>query len=147
MDERSRLWVLAGAIFACMVLAGCSPDHEHVEHPHPAQVEPIDGSELSRVILTEAAMTRIDLQTTTLIEEQQNGSKHKVVPYSSIIYDPQGRTWIYTNPEPRTFVRFQVDIDRIEGDRVLLREGPAEGTVVASVGVAELYGSEFKVGH
>ncbi len=146
MNDRSRTWVLGGAIVAFLLLAGCSGDHEHTEHPHPAHVEPIEGSELSRVTLTDAAITRIDLQT-ALVEEQQNGSKHKVVPYSSIIYDPQGRTWVYTNPEPRTFVRFEVNVDRIEGDRVLLREGPAEGTKVASVGVAELYGAEFEVGH
>ena len=64
-----------------------------------------------------------------------------------MLYDPQGRTWIYISPQPRTFVRFQVDVDRIEGDRVFLRDGPPLGTVVASVGVAELYGAEFGVGH
>jgi hypothetical protein len=29
----------------------------------------------------------------------------------------------------------------------ILKDGPPAGTVVASVGVAELYGTEFKVGH
>ena len=39
------------------------------------------------------------------------------------------------------------DVDFIEGDRVALRHGPPLGTTIASVGVAELYGAEFKIGH
>ena len=71
----------------------------------------------------------------------------KVVPYSALIYDPFGLTWIYTSPEPRTFVRHQVQVDYIEGDVAILSDGPPTGTVVASVAVAELYGTEFEVGH
>ena len=75
------------------------------------------------------------------------GKKRKVVPYSALIYDPEGETWVYTSPQPGTFVRHKVDVDYIEGDLAVLEEGPPTGTVVASVGVAELYGAEFKVGH
>jgi len=64
-----------------------------------------------------------------------------------LIYDPKGQTWVYTSPQPRTFVRHKVDVDYIEGNIVVLNEGPPMGMVVASVGVAELYGAEFKVGH
>ena len=44
MNDRSRTWVLGGAIVAFLLLAGCSGDHERAEHPHPAHVEPIEGS-------------------------------------------------------------------------------------------------------
>jgi hypothetical protein len=64
-----------------------------------------------------------------------------------LIYDPQGQTWIYTSPSARTFVRHKVEVDYIQGDVAVLKDGPPTGTVVASVGVAELYGTEFKVGH
>jgi hypothetical protein len=147
MDDHKRLWILVGGIAASLVLAGCSHHDDHSEHPHPAHVEHIDGSDLSRVTLTDAAMRRTDVRTTELVEEQVNGSVQKVVPYSSIIYDPHGKTWVYTSPEPNTFVRAPIDIDRIEGDRVLLHDGPPAGTQVASLGVAEIYGSEFEVGH
>jgi len=74
------------------------------------------------------------------------GTKRKVVPYSALIYDPHGDTWVYTSPTPRTFVRHEVEVDYIEGDVAVLDEGPPAGTVVATVGVAELYGTEFKMG-
>jgi hypothetical protein len=76
-----------------------------------------------------------------------DGSVQKVVPYSSLIYDPQGGIWIYTSPQARTFVRVQVEVDRIDGDRVFLSEGPAAGTEIASVGVTQIYGAETGVGH
>lgn len=75
------------------------------------------------------------------------GKKRKVVPYSALIYDPNGDTWVYTSPTPRTFVRQEVEVDYIEGHMAVLDEGPPTGTVIAVVGVAELYGAEFKVGH
>jgi hypothetical protein len=75
------------------------------------------------------------------------GTKRRIVPYSSLIYDSHGQTWIYTSPEPRTFIRQKVEVDYVLGNRAILSEGPPAGTVVASVGAAELYGTEFKVGH
>lgn len=118
--------------------------HDGAHHAeHPAEIVKIEGSDLSRVMLTERALERLDLQTDKVRE--QGG--RRVIPYSSLIYDPNGQTWVYISPEPRTFVRHKVDIDYIEGDVAVLNDGPPVGTVVASVAVAELYGAEFKVGH
>ena len=112
----------------------------------PATVEHIDGSDVSRVTLTERAMERVDVQTTK-VQMAMNESARTVVPYSSIIYDPHGGTWVYTSSEERTFVRHKIVVDDIEGDKVYLTDGPPAGTVVVSVGVAEIYGAEFQVGH
>ncbi len=113
----------------------------------PATLEHIEGSDIVKVTLTERAAQRIDLQTGLVQEELVKGSTRMVVPYSSLIYDPHGRTWIYTSPKPLTFVRTRVEVDFIQGDQVVLKKGPPLGTVVATVGVAELYGTEFEVGH
>jgi hypothetical protein len=142
MKHIMRLMV-AALVIAGLQLTACqrhSSTH-HVEHP--AEVKKIEGSELSTVTLTERAMQRLDVKTDQVREQ---GGK-KMVPYSSLIYDPNGQTWVYTNPQPRTFVRHKVDVDKIEGDVAILNVGPAAGTIVASVAVAELYGAEFKVGH
>jgi hypothetical protein len=112
----------------------------------PATVEHISGSELSRVTLTERAAERIGLETTR-VRRSTHGGGLTVVPYASIIYDPHGGTWVYTSPKERTFVRQKVVVDTIEGDDVMLRDGPPPGTLVASTGVAEIYGTEFGVGH
>ena len=141
-------WTFVALIVGLLPLWGCSDQESYAAHDeHPAQVEHIDGSALSRVTLTERAIERIALETTKVSERELNGSMHRVVPYSSLIYDPQGRTWVYTSPQPRTFVRAEVSVHRIEGGSVYLNSGPEVGTVVASVGVAEVYGAEFEVGH
>jgi hypothetical protein len=117
----------------------------------PAHVEHIEGTELSRVTLTAKAAERLDIQTDQVREMELTrsgaSSVRTVVPYASILYDPQGDTWVYISPEPLVFVRESVDIDYIEGDVVVLSNGPALGTTVVTVGVAELYGTEFEMGH
>ena len=69
-----------------------------------------------------------------------------VVPYSSLIYDIYGDTWVYVNPESRQFLRVPVVVDYIQGENVYLVDGPAAGTTVVTVGVAELHGTDTGVG-
>ena len=112
------------------------------QNPNPPQVEKIEGTELNRVVLTEEAAQRLDIQTAPVREEQVNGTQRKVIPYAAVIYDLKGETWTYTNPEPLTFVRQPITVDHIEGDKAVLSDGPAAGTEVVTVGVAELYGTD-----
>ena len=139
-------WTVTVPIIACLLIWACKGNGDKYEFEHPSVVEEIEGSDLSSVTLTEKAIERIGLQTATVIE-MQHSPVRKVVPYSAIIYDPQGQTWVYISPKPRTFVRYKIDVDYIEGNNVILNEGPPVGTVIATVGVAELYGTEFEIGH
>ena len=113
----------------------------------PAKVEQVEGSELSRVILSEKAAERLAIQTEPVRDEQVSGAQRKVIPYGAVLYDAQGKTWTYTSPEPLTFVRQEITVDRIEGDLAILTEGPPLGTSVVKVGAAELIGTEYGVGH
>ena len=69
-----------------------------------------------------------------------------VIPYSAVIYGLNGETWVYTNPEPLTFVRQPITVDHIEGGLAYLSDGPPLGSDVVMVGVAELYGADTGVG-
>ena len=128
-------------LFATVVslsLAACGPKPTTtIEKIDPSKLEEIEGSELKRVILTEKAAERIGLQTVPV-----NGL---VIPYSAVIYDVEGNTWIYTNPAPLTFVREQIDIIRIEGDQAYLSQTPEFDAPIVIVGVAEIYGAETGV--
>ena len=130
---------------AGLPLAACSGQESHsAQEEHSTRVERTRGSDVARVTLTETEIEKIDLRMTEVREMEVDGSVRSFVPYSSIVYDSSGGTWVYTSPEPRTFVRQAVSVDRINGDWALLHEGPAVGTSIASLGVAELYGSEFE---
>lgn len=75
-----------------------------------------------------------------------SGEHRTIIPYGAVMYDPHGDAWVYTNPEPLVFIRQPIQIDTIAGDDVILRDGPATGTAVVTVGAAELYGAERGVG-
>ena len=112
----------------------------------PATVEKIDGSDFNRVVLTEKAAQRLDIKTALINEEQVNGAQRKVIPYAAVVYGLKGETWAYTNPAPLTFIRQAITIDYIDGDKVVLKDGPASGTAIVTVGVAELYGTDTGIG-
>ena len=119
-----------------------------VDQSEPAKVEPLGQGNLNRVTLTAQAVERLGIQTAPVREAKAAGNgagagRETVVPYGAVYYDVHGRAWVYTNPEPLVFVRHGVTIDRIDGDRVMLSQGPTPGTKVATVGVAELVGTEF----
>ncbi len=141
--KSSARWKVVGLCVAWLPLAACAkpPVEEEVESK-AVKVEHIEGSELSRVIVTEEAATRLDLQTGAIRTVSLRGVQRKVMPYASILYDTEGHAWAYTVMEPLTFVRAPVTVDYIDGDLAVLSDGPPAGTKVVTVGAQELYGSE-----
>lgn len=141
--------IAAALILTGLTLAGCGKESEIHHKVEPAHVEHIDGTELSRLTLTPKAMERLDIQTAFVQGAQvtRSASPRKVVPYAAVLYDASGRTWVYTQPEPHNFVRHQIAVDYIEGNLAVLSDGPPIGTEVVTVGGAELFGTEFEVGH
>lgn len=71
-----------------------------------------------------------------------DNKKRKVVPYSAVYYDGQGTPWVYTIVGPLTFERKRIEVERIDGDSVILKKGPSLGTPVVTVGAPQLYGAE-----
>jgi hypothetical protein len=140
-------WMTALLVAACLSLASCRKMEKeadegekkpatvvHQEEKHPDQP--------ALITLTEEAAKRIDVQTADIQDLDVKGAKQKVMPYAALLYDTEGETWAFTSAEPLTFVRQKIKVDRIEGDKAFLAQGPAAGTKVVTVGAAELYGSE-----
>ncbi len=69
-----------------------------------------------------------------------------VVSYSAVIYDIHGGAWIYEHLPLHKFIRRRVEVDYVADDTAVLRRGPVPGTRIVTVGVAELFGTEFGVG-
>jgi hypothetical protein len=131
-------------IFAGLLVSACGvgPEAATTEEDHAVTIEQLEGQEPTRETLTEDAAKRLDIQTAAVHDAQVNGAKRTVIPYASIIYDTEGATWVYLNPEPLTFVRHPVTVDDIKGDEVFLSDALPSDSVVVTVGVAELYGAE-----
>lgn len=111
-----------------------------------ARLEPVSGKSMPRVVLTAPAAERIGIQTAPVRATSQlagmRGEQRTVIPYSAVLYDVNGDTWVYTNVEPLVFVRHRVSIDHIDGDDAVLLDGPPPGTMTVTVGAAELFGTE-----
>lgn len=129
-------WMILMLILASLITA-CAPKSSTSTKVNPVTLEPIEGTDFKRVILTEKAAQRLDIQTA----EVSGGS----IPYAAVIYDTEGNTWVYTNPSPLTFVRAGIVIDHIDGDQAVLSQGLDAGTLVVTLGVSELYGAETGV--
>jgi len=137
MNRISR-WIIVTVLFAGLLLSACGRQIPVTgEKVAPSKLELIEGTELSKVILTEKAAERLGIETV-----KANGTE---VPYAAVIYDIEGNTWIYTNPAPLTYIRAPIFIDAIEGDTAILSESLASELTVVTVGVSELYGTETGV--
>ena len=153
IDSRRRRQLRAACVSLLVIAAGISLsacgeastgyDSETASHHEPAKLEPIKGTDVQRVIFDAEAAKRTGLQTGPI---RQNG-EGKIMPFAALIYDAEGNAYAYTAPEPLTFVRKEVEIDRVDGDSVVLSAGPPAGTKVVTVGAAEVYGTEFEIAH
>jgi hypothetical protein len=81
------------------------------------------------------------------VPQAGSGTPQPVIPYSSVIYDYKGGAWTYTTPEPLTFVRHRIEVEYVDGNKAILKEGPPVGTKIVTAGAAELMGVELKFGH
>jgi hypothetical protein len=133
--------VLVLACAATMGLSGCATVKTTAAPAgQAASTMEKAGPDLNRLTLTDKAVERLGVTTVKVAKGE--GSPLQV-PYGALVYDANGKTWVYTNPEPRTYIRAAVTVDKIADNKVQLRSGPPAGTDVVTVGAAELFGAEF----
>jgi hypothetical protein len=148
MNRRARLLVRAmGAgpmlIVACMLLSACTEvESSEVSGYQPSKVQPEAGTDGAlRVTFTQEGADRTGLETAPV----RSDGRYSVVPYAAVIYDPEGLTYVYSRVEPLSYVRVQVEVERVDGNDVLLSKGPAVGTEVVTVGSIQVYGTELGI--
>ena len=137
--------IVVGLLITAGLLGSACSSSSDYTYVDPASVEEI-SDDLWQVQLTEQAASRTGIETVDVASYQVEGVERLGIPYSAVIYHYDGSEWTYTNPSTLTYIREPIEIDFIEGDLAILNSGPEVGTVVVSVGAAELYGTEFGVG-
>jgi len=147
--RRTSIAVLA-MLGTIIMVSGCNRE-QVAEKYHPAKLEETSDKDIMKVTLEPKAAERIGLKTVALSEEtvmvSGKSETRKVMPYGALMYDTKGESWAFTSPEPLVYIRKPVVVETIEGDRVILSDGPAVGTAIVTVGAAELMGAEHKYGH
>lgn len=140
-------WAAVALIVLGLAAAGCTAATSATQTPQekPAKVEAIQGKSVKSVTLTEQAVKRVGVETTTIAA----AGAGTVVPYQAVLYTPDGNTWVYTVAGPRQYVREQVTIANVggnDGNDAFLSQGPAAGATIVKTGLIELYGAELGVG-
>jgi hypothetical protein len=142
--KQSNPGIAATAMIAALLLSACggavSDEHEIND---PVAIQHLEGTDVARVTLTARAAQRLDIQTAPV---EMEGSR-MVIPSAAWFVQPDGTFWVYTSPEPLVFIRHKINVEHDDGARTFLTEGPAPGTRVVTVGVPELLGAEFEIGH
>jgi hypothetical protein len=129
-------------VVAAVAICGCSEVESTTEAGYePAKLHEVEGTDVKQVTLTAEGAERTGVRTAHV---RRSGDR-RVVPYAALIYDGAGKTFVYTARQPRSFLRAPVVVDQIDGDRVLLRDGPAPGSRVVTTGAAEVYGTELEI--
>jgi hypothetical protein len=134
--------VLAALTCVTVSAAGCSHPSNPAIAP-PVTIQSIAGTEVKKVTLRPEAAHRLGVETTRV---RPAGHGEGVVPYSAVIYDSNGKPWVYVVPAALTYVREPVTVAEVKGTEATLSAGPHVGTPVVTVGVAELYGAEVGIG-
>jgi hypothetical protein len=139
--RRASRWAAVLLAIGGLAVGGCNRSAVGTAAPageKPAKVEVVAGSATKRVVLTEQAVTRLGIETATV--------GGPTVPYSALLYDVNGDTWVFEVTGPRTYQRTKVDVKLVDRDTVVLTRGPAPGRTVVTVGAAALYGTELGTG-
>jgi hypothetical protein len=145
VSRRSRVprLLVTGLALVASGLAGsaCNEVPSNLVESQPYEVEEIKGSDIKRIKLADETAKKIDLQLSSVRET----GKRTVVPHAALIYNPEGDVFVYTRPQPGTYMRAPVEVSRVSGDRAVLSDGPAAGTAIVTVGAAELLATEYEI--
>ena len=96
-------------------------------------------------MLSRQASERIGLRTVPIAPAGGGARRLTFVPYSALMYEPDGSAFVYQRSAPLAFVRRPVGVDHIAGNDAFLSSGPPAGTSVVTVGADELHGVEIGV--
>jgi hypothetical protein len=136
---RAGLVLIAAGVALSACNQASTGDYEPAEPV--SKVEPIKGTEVGLVKFSALGAKKVGLQTAVI---RKDGGQ-KVIPSAALLYDSEGKAFAYTSPEPLSFVRKEVEVEHMDGGRVVLAQGPPIGTRVVTTGAVEVYGAEFEV--
>jgi hypothetical protein len=126
--------------------SGCSEagaSKEEATSDTAVTVESAAEGHPARITVSERAEQRLGIRTEPVrpLSGQASGAT-EVISYSAVIYDADGKSWAFSAPSPRTYIRVPIEISSIVGKTVQLKSGPPVGTEVVVVGAPELVGAE-----
>ena len=150
-------WPMAFAALVVVALAGCGTTH-YAAPPVSGRLVGVAGSQSGQIQLSALGAQRIGLQLAPAGRVAPPKPRHHgkgapapsssgnvTVPFSAIVYAPDGDTFAFARTGPLTYEEMPIVVDHISGDSAYLKKGPKPGTEIVSVGAEELYGVQTGV--
>ena len=141
--DRVRRGAAVLVILAVAALAGCNRTSVAAGPPPPPAHVTAGSHGAVSVVLTPLGAQRAGIQTAVASSAAQGGQA--VVPYSALLYQPNGSSVVYTVTGPLTYTPVTVSVAGIQGNQIYVT-GLAPGTTVVTVGGEELLGVQDGVG-
>ncbi len=79
----------------------------------------------------------------SVILTQKSSEESLVIPWSSILYDMYGGSWVYIRTAPHIYSRCRVEVSHITDHLAVLTRGVQPNDEVVIAGNAEIFGVEF----
>ena len=138
---RSAAWAVIVAAAVLAALTGCGSASTPGQAPQ-ARMASAGPHGAPSVVLTPLGAQRIGIQTAPSVAAK----KLIIVPFQALLYEPDGRTVVYTRTGTYTYTRQYVTVASINGNQVLVSAGLPAGVPVVTVGAEELLGVQNGVG-
>ncbi len=142
-------------------------DADKVNRSAPASVQLLSGFAGSAKAITgrpirgpqtaDALNTSVDLyyEISNMDENMNPGARVSIslpfhgsnagmlIPYSAVVYDINGGSWVYENTAENVFVRRRIEIMTVDNMNAVVKRGLTGGEKIVVTGAAELFGTEF----
>jgi membrane fusion protein, heavy metal efflux system len=114
----------------------------------PPSADPLTSSTHLYYVLQNAQLTFKPAQRVSVtLNNLGNSSKALTIPWSAIVFDVYGGSWVYTQKSKNTYERNRVFLNHVSGNNAVLSEGPTEGSQIVVNGALELFGVETGFTH
>src|SRR5947209_7734856 len=125
-------------VLAIPGLAACGAGSASHPAAPGAKLVHVRGSAVPSIVLSPLGTQRIGIRTARALAA---GHGVEAIPLAAVVYEADGTSIVYTNPQRNLYTRMRISIATIAGDRVYASRGPAPGTRVVIVGAEELLGA------
>jgi multidrug efflux pump subunit AcrA (membrane-fusion protein) len=82
-------------------------------------------------------------ERTTVQIKLQGPAEQLVLPWSAVMHDINGGTWVYEKTADHTYASRRVQVRYVTENHAVLASGPPAGTKIVTDGAVELWGTEL----
>lgn len=114
----------------------------------PLTADPLTGSIYLYYTIAKTQATLRPMQRVSVALSKQTKQVFAYnIPYSAVIFDVYGNSWVYIQQSKNIYTRKRVFIEQVSGQRAFLSAGPPVGAQVVSNGALELFALETGFSH